>query len=89
MTAPGQFLLALDTPRGIRPETPTKDSDRVTNHGDYFTIDVAGLSAELVASLQAHQRVMWSMGQREWTEFWLALDNQARSDWLDARCYPV
>ncbi len=60
-------------------------AERVVNHGDHLTIDVAGLSDELVATLGAYQRVMDGLTADEWRE-WSALpDGQAKSDWLDAR----
>ncbi len=44
-------------------------AERVVNHGDFLTIDVAGLSDELVASLRAHQRVMDELTANEWREW--------------------
>lgn len=57
----------------------------VVNHGDYLTIDVAGLSVELVTAPKGYHRVMDGLTGDEWME-WCALpDGQTESDWLDAR----
>lgn len=36
-------------------------SDRVTDHGDYFTIDVADLAAEVVEHIRKHMSVEFGL----------------------------